>query len=125
MKEKTKGRRTLCTPQTMKALCKIIASACTIKTACEACSVSETSFHEWIRRGEAGEQPFAQFAASVTRARGRGKAALVASIIDHPDWRAKLELLARVYPEEYGRTVERPIKAPSNEPYQVNFIYNT
>jgi hypothetical protein len=103
-----RGRRTLCTAQTTKALCDDLAHACTIKTACEAQGISVTSFHEWVRRGEAGEEPFAQFAAAVRRARGRGKAALVRSILEHPDWRGKMELLARVYPDEYARTAERP-----------------
>ena len=127
MKRNGRGHRTLCTTQTVRALCKLIANGCTIRTACEACGISETAFHDWIRRGENGEQPFAQFAAAVTRARGRGKAALVKSIIDHPDWRGKLELLARVYPEEYSRTGDRPFKVvESNEnPFQVNLILET
>jgi hypothetical protein len=50
---------------------------------------------------------------------------LVKSIIDDPDWRAKLELLARVYPEEYGRTADRPIKAESNKGLNVQVICDT
>jgi hypothetical protein len=90
-------------------LCKFLSSACTIRTACEACDVSEKSFFEWLARGGTGEQPFSQFRASVTRARGVAKAKIVRSILDNPDWRPKLEILARVFPDEYGRTEPRVI----------------
>jgi hypothetical protein len=107
--KKRPGRRTLCTPEKTKELCKLISHACTIRTACEASNVSESAFNHWIRRGEAGEKPFSQFAAAITRARGKAKVRLVRSIANADDWRAKLELLARVYPSEYARTEPRVI----------------
>jgi hypothetical protein len=102
----------MCTRELTKRLCKFLSSACTIRTACEACGVSEKSFFEWLARGGAGEQPFSQFRAAVTRARGVAKATIVRSILDYPDWRAKLEILARVFPDEYGRTEPRFIVVP-------------
>ena len=108
-KKRKRGRRTLCTPQKIKALCKLLSTACTIRTACEATSISEASFHDWAARGELGEKPFSEFLDAVTRARGQGKAKLVKSIIDSGDWRAWLEMLARVYPSEYARTEPRVI----------------
>ena len=124
---KKRGRKTLCTPGLTKQLCKLIAGACTIKTSCEACGVSEKSFHEWIVRGAGGEQPFSQFRDAVMRARGRFKARVCKSIIEDRDWRARLELLSRVYPEEFGRTEPRilvvqqtPPEAP--QPAEVRYI---
>jgi hypothetical protein len=98
-----KGRRTLLNAKLQKQICGYLSDCCTIRTACEASGISETSFFEWIRRGEAGERPFAQFTQAVTRARGRAKARLVRSILSEKDWRARLEILARVFPDEYGR----------------------
>jgi hypothetical protein len=106
---KKRGRRTLCTPQKIRALCKFLSGACTIRTACEATGISEASFHDWVARGERGEKPFSEFLQAVTRARGEGKAKLVKSIIGSRDWRARLEILARVYPSEYARTEPRII----------------
>lgn len=71
--------------------------------------MSEKSFRVWYARGETGEQPFASFRAAVTRARGRGKAKLVKSIVASGDWRAWLEMLARVYPSEYSKTEPRDV----------------
>jgi hypothetical protein len=76
-------------------------------SACEATNVSETAFYSWIRRGEEGERPFAQFAQAVAGARGKGKIKVQRDIWGCNDPRVKLELLARIYPEEFGRTAER------------------
>ena len=116
MKKPKIGRRTLCTPELTKRLCKLLSSACTIKTSCEACGVSEKSFFEWLGRGETGEQPFSQFRASVMRTRGVAKVRIVRSILDCPDWRGKLEILARVFPDEYGRTEPRVIVIQQTPP---------
>jgi len=98
-----RGRRTLLNAKLQKQICGYLSDCCTIRTACEASGISETSFFEWIRRGEAGERPFAQFTQAVTRARGRAKARIVRSLLDEKDWRPRLEMLARVFPDEYGR----------------------
>jgi hypothetical protein len=97
------GRRSKLDTKLQKQICGYLSDCCTIKTACEASGISETSFFEWIRRGEAGERPFAQFTQAVTRARGRAKARIVRSLLDEKDWRPRLEMLARVFPDEYGR----------------------
>jgi|SRR6266550_4118419 len=113
-KKRKRGRRTLCTPQKIKALCRLLSTACTIRTACEATSISEASFHDWAARGELGEKPFSEFLDAVTCARGQGKAKLVKSILDSGDWRAHLEILARVYPDEYAKTEPRVIIVQQN-----------
>jgi hypothetical protein len=57
---------------------------------------------------------FVEFLEAVTRARGQGKAKLVKSILDSGDWRAHLEILARVYPDEYAKTEPRVIIVQQN-----------
>jgi hypothetical protein len=109
-----RGRRTLLNAKLQKQICGYLSDCCTIRTACEASGISETSFFEWIRRGEAGERPFAQFTQAVTRARGRAKVRIVRSLLDEKDWRPRLEILARVFRDEYGRDVPptEPIPSP-------------
>jgi hypothetical protein len=48
---------------------------------------------------------FLEFAERVTRARGEGKAELIARIGAAHDWRADLALLERISPAEYCRTI--------------------
>jgi hypothetical protein len=57
-------------------------------------------------------------ASAVTRAKGRFKARVCKSIIEDRDWRARLELLSRIYPEEFARTADRPLpqEPQSKEP---------
>jgi hypothetical protein len=62
-----------------------------------------------MRRGEPSaidhHPRFLDFAERVTRARGEGKAELIARVRAAGDWRADLALLERISPLEYCRTV--------------------
>jgi hypothetical protein len=84
-----------------------------VQSACECEGISTKSFFEWLRRGETGEAPFSKFSYAVTRARGRFKARVCKSIIEDRDWRARLELIARIYPQEFARTEPRIIMVPA------------
>jgi hypothetical protein len=111
---KTRGRRTLLCAKLQKEICSYLSDCCTIRTACEAVGISESSFHLWVEKGEQGESPYKEFSEAVTRARGRAKARIVRSLLDEKDWRARLEVLARVFPDEYGRReiVPLPVQPP-------------
>jgi len=121
---KTRGRRTLLCARLQKQICRYLTNCCTIRTACEATGISETAFFSWIRRGEAGEQPFAKFAQAIARARGRAKARIVRSLLDEKDWRPRLELLARVFPDEYGRREIVPQVEQERKPTFVKVVLN-
>jgi hypothetical protein len=106
-------------------LCKIIAMPCTVRSACQATGTGEATFFEWLSRGEKGEQPFAEFAEAVTRARGQGKVKVQRNIWDSNDPRVKLELLARIYSDEFGRVEVREIPVVQDEKrINVAFILN-
>ncbi len=62
-----------------------------------------------------------KFRASIMRARGRFKARVCRSIIEDRDWRARLELLSRIYPDEFAKTEPRVIvvQEPVHEPTPV------
>jgi hypothetical protein len=120
------GRKTLCTPALTKRLCKHISNACTVRSACEAEGILEKSFFEWLRKGDDGQVPYSAFSAAVMRAKGRFKARVCKSIIEDRDWRARLELISRIYPEEFGRIEPRIIivqQPPAPMPATVNTFY--
>ena len=52
------------------------------------------------------------------RAKGRFKARVCKSIIEDRDWRERLELLARIYPDEFARTAERTLPPVPQEAMQ-------
>ena len=59
------------------------------------------------------------------RARGRAKARIVRSLLDEKDWRPRLELLARVYPGEYGRREIVPPAEPERKPMVIKYVFET
>jgi hypothetical protein len=112
---KKRGRRTLLCAKLQKEICGYLSDCCTIRTACEATGISESSFYLWVEKGEEkGRSPYKEFSEAITRARGRAKARIVHSLLDEKDWRARLELLARVFPDEYGR--REPVPPPPAPP---------
>jgi hypothetical protein len=111
-----RGRRTLLCAKLQKQICGYLSDCCTIRTACEATGISESSFYLWVEKGEEGRSPYKEFTEAITRARGRAKARIVHSLLDEKDWRARLEVLARVFPDEYGRRDLVPLPPPPPEP---------
>lgn len=77
---------------------------CTLKSACALEWVKPESFHDYLR-----SHPEAQLAIECARAQSKEK--LSAWLIDHVDrdsraWKGPLELLARLYPDEYAQRKE-------------------
>jgi hypothetical protein len=121
-KSKRRGRKTLCTPALTQRVCKHISNACTVQSACECEGISTKSFFEWLNKGEAGQRPYSKFRDAVMRAKGWFKARVCKSVIEEKDWRARLELLSRIYPDEFARTVERtflPVPQEAMQPTTV------
>lgn len=73
--------------------------------ACKFAGISNDTFGRWMRAGNAGEQPFAEFADQVKQAEAQAEASLVATIRkaagDH--WQAAAWLLERKYVTRWGR----------------------
>jgi len=102
-------------------LCSLLAGGCSVKTACEATGVSESSFYDYLRRADpehSGHEPrFLEFLQRVTRARGEGKATLIGLVAEaaRTDWRAAIALIDRIAPNEYGRVVREEARGSNGE----------
>src|SRR6516165_6464362 len=96
-------------PSLLEEICQLLERGASLRTTCEACGLSESAFFEYVRRGQDDardfDPQFAEFAQRTTRARGRGKARLLALAWKHAetDGRVALDLLGRISPREYGR----------------------
>ena len=80
-----------------------------------------------MKKGEQGEQPYAKFREQATRARANGKIVLVRQILADKDWWAKAWYLERCWPNEFGRSAERPLPTVEPEPKKVSIavVLNT
>ena len=95
-------------PALVDRICDRLRQGCSVRTTCECVGLSESCFFDYMRRSNADatdhDPRFLDFAERVTRARGEGKAELIARVRAAGDWRADLALLERISPAEYCRT---------------------
>lgn len=97
------GRPTKLTPEIQKAICDMLEIAVAEKHAAEANGIAEQTFHEWMRRGEAGESPYDDFYVAATRARARAIPNLHIKALQGGKGSSQaLWFLERRFREEYG-----------------------
>ena len=79
-----------------------------IADSCALVGISEQTYHNWIKRGEAGEEPFFGFLELTRAARADARRKLVKTVVDaaendpkHAQW-----LLERMDRANWGRTVD-------------------
>ena len=119
------GRRTILNKQLQEAICEIIESGHSIKTACDVVGINQSSFETWRNKGKAaidkyGDDPanfpdtpegedqikYARFYRRSTRARQRLKLDALEQIKaagKKGDWKAAAWLLERCY-DDYNRS---------------------
>src|ERR1017187_3144261 len=97
-------------PKLIERICEQLRLGCSVRTACEATGLSQSTFFDYLRRGDleaADHDPrFLEFSESVGQARGEAKARLIGIVnaaATH-DWRAAIALLKILSPAEYART---------------------
>jgi hypothetical protein len=114
------GRLTKLTSHVQTTLVAALSEGASIPHACEYAGIQPQTYYNWIRRGAAGEADFAEFAESMTRARGRGVLTDLLAISDAVrahDWRAAAWRLQHRYPAEYGAKLT--IQGDADHPLRV------
>ncbi len=99
------GRPTKLTPEVQQAICDALERGEVHVHAIEHGGIGETTYYEWLAKGEEGIKPYAEFQAATTRAEARGRKAIFDTIRSQAstDWRAGAWLLERRYSEHYGK----------------------
>jgi hypothetical protein len=113
---KKRGRPTKLNEALTNQICQLLSEGISITATCDALGVTESKYFEWMKKGEQDEQPYSKFREQATRARANGKIVLVRQILADKDWRAKAWYLERCWPNEFGRTAERPLPPRPPEP---------
>ncbi len=99
------GRKTMCTPEVIKALKTAREIGASIKDCCLFAGIDPAQYYKWMNRGELGEEPYRDFRDTLLRAKGRGIVALLANVktaAKSGDWRAAAWMLSMMNPDDYS-----------------------
>lgn len=120
------GAPTKLTPEVQAEIVRNLASGCYIETACAVAGIGKTSYYDWLKRGEAGEEPYAGFLNAVRKA--EHKAELRANAIiqaegekdpKHLEW-----WLERKFPDRWARNdrVRNEVSGPGGKELTITII---
>lgn len=112
------ARPTTLDESTARTILDALRAGCSIRVACKAAGVGQTTFKTWVARGKSRadeDAPYRAFRADVRKARSAGEAAALKVIHEAmPDhWQAAAWFLERSKPARWGK-VDR-IKAEERE----------
>ena len=115
------GRPTDCTPEKTEEVCQWLASGCYAETACGLSGISQSAYYDWKRKGEEGEEPYAQFVEAVTRAEQKAEARAVALInkAGEEDPRNLQWWLARRHSKRWADTSKHEHTGAGGAPVQI------
>jgi hypothetical protein len=105
-RRKPSGRPPLLTAAVQAVIVEAIAAGCHYPVAAAHAGIDHDTLRLWRRRGERGQQPYADFVKALAKAENDWEVSAVKAIHDAggKDWRAHLELLSRRIPERWART---------------------
>lgn len=108
------ARKSGLTPDIHKQLINVLQGGATIADACAFVGITDRTYHNWIKRGEAGRsEEYVQFFRDATRARVSariGAVAIIRQAITNGDVSAAEWYLERTDPENWGRRNQSSIK---------------
>lgn len=109
---KTKLNKRIC-----DIICEGLEKGNYIETCCRASGISRKTFHNWKKRGETGEEPFATFLRRTDEAEARGE--MIHSEIIHDtaiggNWLASAWLLERKYPQRFGKREQMALQTDND-----------
>jgi hypothetical protein len=106
------GRPSKLTPELIAKLSNYIAKGNYAITACKCCGISEHTFYDYVKLGEADlengvESLYAQFLQSIKSAEAEAEASLASMIketaLEKREWLPAMTFLERRHPERWGR----------------------
>lgn len=113
------ARPTRCTPERIKRIADAIRAGNYAETAARYGGIGETTYYEWMKKGERGEEPYAEFREAVKEAEAIAEARSVALIQQAGQagtWQASAWFLERKFPSKWGRRDRMEHTGPSGGP---------
>lgn len=121
------GRPSKCTPKLVAAIADRIRKGMGRETAARQAGIGVATFHEWMARGRAGDQPYADFVRRIEGASDELQEEVSGALtdalrdVDKADLRTRtaMWLAERLWPDVYGRRSEVRTTGPDGGPVQV------
>lgn len=99
-----RGRPVKFTRELQDKVVRLLTRGCYIESVAVLAGVHRSTIHGWIKRGQAGEAPYARFAAAILTAEATSEVALlrvISQAADSGDWRAAAWRLERSFPARW------------------------
>jgi hypothetical protein len=104
---RTSGRSSKLTPEIEKTICKALELSVPEKYAARANGVGESTFHDWMKKGAAGIEPYAAFREAVEQSKARAVVNLTARALGGGSGSSQATwFLERRFRDEYGAQVQ-------------------
>lgn len=103
------ARKTLCTPERIKRIADYIRAGNYAEVASRVGGISEATYYNWLKRGEAGEKPYVEFLEAVKEAEAEAEArniALIQRAAQNGTWQAAAWYLERKHGKRWRRSSE-------------------
>jgi transcriptional regulator with XRE-family HTH domain len=108
----------------IEAMNEAIASGLSVERACCRCGIHATTYANWRRRGNAGEEPFSAFLKAIEKAKADRerewlediRAAAKEDAKGHRQWQAAAWLLERTNAADWARPAQRVIVETVSDP---------
>jgi hypothetical protein len=107
------GRPTRLDQDLKDNICSLLTLGVSVASVCDALNLSESRYYEWQKKN-------AIFREETARAKVIGKIKLVREIAADRDWRAKSWLLSVIWPNEFGKTADRPLEGVEPEDKRIS-----
>ncbi len=106
------GRKTKLTPELQDDVVKRIRAGNYIKVACQAVGISHTAYFDWLKKGQEGKSPYAEFLDAIKKAESEAHVNYVAIVASHApkQWQAAAWWLERRFPDKWGRRDRLDVK---------------
>lgn len=101
-----------------RRICEAIEKGNTREMAARSAKIAESTLYSWLRRGRAGESPFAEFSENLKKAEAHAEGESVGIIREAASkgtWQAAAWFLERRYPKRWGAKREAPEKVSMQE----------
>ena len=115
--------KTKLTPNIKKEIVGYIEAGNYIEVACGAVGIHKDTYYEWIKKGNAGKQPYADFADAIKKATDKAEIRNVVVIqkAAQENWQASAWYLERKHPDRWGK--KETIKQEHSGTLEVKSIF--